>query len=614
MKFQRVPDFEISAKKYFNSSFYLRQVYDLHIDTRESWEHYRKVGWKLGYSPSAKFNVDRYWNANTDVFTAGVEPLEHWIKFGRHENRQFKIGYWEEPEAQYLLRKNFDTTFYLNYHELSSVPIQDALGHFCRIGWRLMYDPNPEFDTKFYRDFENLEFDQTYPYFLHYLLNRKNLKRSSTYPKYRTPWNFSNIGMLTPQNRPKLTDQKSQILSSNKLASNNFEIILKESGLKFFEDSIISWGNNNYLKVSGGIEVIIRRELNECLTASMNHIYIYSETSENSTNQENERGYNIILNGSVHLKISINELEALIKYLNVNAKVSFLHLHGKIKSELADVARVAAYANKKKYMVHDYSFICRSYTLMRNDIEHCSAPQPASNFCQTCIAGNERSQYVSEHRNFLEENNFAVVSPSTVATQLFSQTFPTIEIRTKPHLNFTQSPSIEDRSLRKFEKYRIAFTGHSAHHKGWDLFEMFVRHAASRNDFECFHLGNGPKTNYVRFVPIDSFDGESNMQRALLENEIDVVFQWSLWPETFSLVTAEALAAGCLVITNPRSGNLNQMANEHSRSLVYEDFDQLIKDNNSGALKAEIDKRKESGQTISLSLKWNSFLDLADKE
>jgi glycosyltransferase involved in cell wall biosynthesis len=43
---------------------------------------------------------------------------------------------------------------------------------------------------------------------------------------------------------------------------------------------------------------------------------------------------------------------------------------------------------------------------------------------------------------------------------------------------------------------------------------------------------------------------------ALRKNEIDVAFLWSICPETFSFTLYEALAAGCFVITNPASGNI----------------------------------------------------------
>jgi glycosyltransferase involved in cell wall biosynthesis len=181
-------------------------------------------------------------------------------------------------------------------------------------------------------------------------------------------------------------------------------------------------------------------------------------------------------------------------------------------------------------------------------------------------------------------------------------------------LNFIESSKSIGKSRVNNEKYRIAFTGHSAHHKGWDLFELLSRHVASRNDFECFHLGNGPKSTYIDFIRVDSVNGNSNMQSALLSNEIDIVFQWSLWPETFGLVTAEALAAGCLVITNPGSGNLKHMATQYSRGLVFESFEQLIIDHDSGELKAEVSRRKKAIESTSLDLNWNSFVDLTGKK
>jgi len=584
------------------------------MTTEDPWQHYQNVGWKVGFSPSANFNIDQYWNANPDVFTSEIEPLRHWLKTGKKENRQFKSSPWENPDIRELLSENFNSTFYLNFNELKFVPASDALGHFCRVGWRLNYDPNPNFDTLFYKTFERLELELKYPYFLHFLLNRKNLERSLTYPRRKYAWDLANVGGITPRITPKAVYRKSQSPTYTTTTLNEILGILIANNYIFSNQSIISWGNNNYLKLNGGIEVILWHELQDCISASINHIYIYREVVTNADNEQELNYYSAIINGLPEIHLDLELLDILLKRLSEKSIIKAFHLHGKIFSEVQDINQVSTYAVERKYIVHDYSFICSSYTLLRNEIEYCSAPEPSSNLCQTCIAGSGRAQHVANHQRLLEENQFSVVSPSPVAAEIFSQTFPTIKIKIRPHLNFNESSEVRSSSTVKDKKYRIAFTGHSVHHKGWNQFAEFVRHVASRNDFECFHLGKGLQMNNVKFIQIDSTNGKSNMRTALEENEIDIVFQWSLWPETFGLVTAEAIAAGCLVITNSLSGNTGQMATAHDRSLIFDSFEQLLQYHDSGDLEAEVTRRKRSQKTNKLDIQWNSFIDLDDSK
>jgi hypothetical protein len=69
------------------------------------------------------------------------------------------------------------------------------------------------------------------------------------------------------------------------------------------------------------------------------------------------------------------------------------------------------------------------------------------------------------------------------------------------------------------------------------------------------------------------------------------VLLWPEWPETFSLVTYEALAAGCLVITHPSSGNVVVAAEAAGLALVVDDARSLERLTISGALARLIRQR-----------------------
>lgn len=66
------------------------------------------------------------------------------------------------------------------------------------------------------------------------------------------------------------------------------------------------------------------------------------------------------------------------------------------------------------------------------------------------------------------------------------------------------------------------------------------------------------------------------MTKKLRENGIDLVVIAAEWPETFSYVTFEALAAGCDVLTLSRSGNVAAVVNKLRRGLVFEREDEIV--------------------------------------
>ena len=60
----------------------------------------------------------------------------------------------------------------------------------------------------------------------------------------------------------------------------------------------------------------------------------------------------------------------------------------------------------------------------------------------------------------------------------------------------------------------------------------------------------------MRHVPVEVLrDNRNAMVDALCRVAIDVVVNWTLCHETFSLTTTEALAAGCYVLLRRGSGN-----------------------------------------------------------
>lgn len=74
----------IRKSKYFDENYYLSENPEVKGDP---CSHYYYYGWKEGKSPSFAFSNDFYLKNYKDVGDGGVNPLLHYLKFGKAENR-----------------------------------------------------------------------------------------------------------------------------------------------------------------------------------------------------------------------------------------------------------------------------------------------------------------------------------------------------------------------------------------------------------------------------------------------------------------------------------------------------------------------------------------------
>ncbi|MEZ8147325.1 glycosyltransferase [Enterovibrio norvegicus] len=82
------------------------------------------------------FCENYYLSHNSDVREAGVDPVEHYIKYGWKENRQ--------PSPY------FDVSYYLNQYPDVHESGVEPLSHFNEWGWKEGRNPNPNFNTSYY--------------------------------------------------------------------------------------------------------------------------------------------------------------------------------------------------------------------------------------------------------------------------------------------------------------------------------------------------------------------------------------------------------------------------------------------------------------------------------
>ncbi|MEM6375901.1 MAG: glycosyltransferase, partial [Pseudomonadota bacterium] len=130
--------------------------------------HFLTIGWREGRNPRPDFDIAYYLAENADIRQSGQNPFLHWVRHGRKEGRpgtdpnapsppaaastRSEEIDWTlySPEELAAISDTFDTDFYIReYPEVADLDV-DPKVHYLVHGWRLGYDPNPEFSTSYY--------------------------------------------------------------------------------------------------------------------------------------------------------------------------------------------------------------------------------------------------------------------------------------------------------------------------------------------------------------------------------------------------------------------------------------------------------------------------------
>lgn len=93
----------------FNSTWYCTIYTDLEIKKKDAFRHYLSIGWRDGKNPSLYFDGIWYLSRYEDVRLLGINPLVHYILFGRKEQRIIYPGTVNKKG-----RNKYDTLVYEN--------------------------------------------------------------------------------------------------------------------------------------------------------------------------------------------------------------------------------------------------------------------------------------------------------------------------------------------------------------------------------------------------------------------------------------------------------------------------------------------------------------------
>lgn len=220
------PPDELDCSGLFDEEFY-RSQFPEQIEIHDALQHYRKIGWLLGYRPNRMFDPldyarrhslqgdveplmdyvtrgireglrphplfdpDFYIAAYGDIAAYPLSAFHHFIHWGIREKRRpnplfdpvyyascnldvpiedsvdhyFRFGCWEGRNPHPL----FDSAFYLREHPFAAEEMENPLLHYLQHGYRPEFAPHPLFDPGYYVTANGIDMSACGNLLVHYL-------------------------------------------------------------------------------------------------------------------------------------------------------------------------------------------------------------------------------------------------------------------------------------------------------------------------------------------------------------------------------------------------------------------------------------------------------------
>lgn len=482
-----------------------------------------------------------------------------------------------------LVKKSnlFDSSYYLYINPDVRRADIDPLNHYLKFGWKEGRNPSNFFDTNFYlqqnQDVKNSGMNPL----VHYIRFGRNEGRKPNQNFFVSP--VKPALEITRQADDQAVEIKASSIApestQNTLSASELANTIKENSRasKF----VISLSHDNYLQVTvGGVQVYIANEQKKYNQENLSYIHFFPKESIEFLADDNQSfSAGINLDGKF---LGTSEIQSIIKALNLLDSFELLdiQIHHTMGFNISFLNEILKLNNRQgNFWIHDYFSICPSYHLLRNGIEYCGAPDVRSNACTICKYGDQRKIQHTKFVDLFENNKFKFIAPSDYTIAFWQSKFPI------NNPNFQIRPPVQLRWLEKSgDKYhkgpvRVGFLGLPLPKKGWNTWLKLVNQISQTNKYEFFHFSSmaGDPGSYQRIHTQVTPKQPNSMIDNLIRHKIDVALLWSVVPETFSFTLHEALAAGCYIITNNLSGNIQDFVKKNTQyGLVLETEDELV--------------------------------------
>lgn len=580
-------------REQFDPSFYLAHNPDVAEAGIDPLEHFVKWGWKEGRDPTPDFSVVDYLEANPDVAAAGINPFWHHITTGKDKDRarmpdELQAHEQEEASATQAfhdeqiaremeaIRGAFDSRFYLRRNPDIAEAGIDPLEHFVIAGWKEGRDPNSWFSVAYYLEASPDIQDANVNPFYHYMVAGKAEGR---HPRHPGGHRVETLVHMRPLEETVKAWSGGK-LPEQFLTADEIRARIRAAVGADISALMISVGHDNYLKVPGGVQYCIQHE--QDLAGERGFLYLnlfpFQPLPRLAHDDETpDVPVSLVLAGEMIGTAPMSALTEAVAAISDefgSVEVVVHHLLGHSPEQLAALVRATG-QDRFWLWLHDFFTLCPSYTLQRNNVAFCGAPPIESNACRLCLFGEERRDHRARIQRFFDELSVHVIAPSQFMADYWRGRADLAPARlvVREHMKIDWEP--HKGSARQSEgPITIAYIGYPGPHKGWPQFETVVRtYCDAERSFRFLYFGTSPITLHgVENIPVQvTAEDPAAMIRALAEHEVDIVLHWASCAETFSFSTFEAFAAGAFVLTNPGSGNVAATVRSSGLGAVLDD-------------------------------------------
>ncbi len=531
------------------------------------------------------FDAAFYLATNADVAASGMDPFEHYCSDGCREGRlpispriaPVQVGD-EDTDRIAMIRTEFSESYYLSMNPDVLAAGIDPVEHYYHSGYREGRNPNKTFDTRYYLETNEDVHSAGLNPFWHYLVAGRKEERLACRPgglRRRTI-----EAARSPEQRAKdYVFPPGELVDSHVLVDRIDAAIAGAAGL------IISLSHDCYIRVIGGTQIFIADE--QQLFAERKYAYVHLSPRRGRLDLapiDDTSEVQIVIDGTF---IGIATIETFITVLGErltgNSKPRMLVVHSVLGFNEEQIVnlRKALDPTRSVFWLHDYTSLCEGFNLLRDDLAFCNAPAPSSMACRICVYGAARVRHLDRMQRLFEECDFDVLSPSASTLALWSRrtALPFASAAVHPHSNLARE-TVDKASTRlqhagvEMPPIRIGFVGFPSSSKGWPIFSALVDefHADTRYAFIHFAARGVSSIPECEFVVTESTpDDRDATLRLLHEHRIDFLAMMSPWPETFSFVAHEAIAAGCRLLCFSDSGNVAALVRRTGLGTVFDD-------------------------------------------
>ncbi|MFT9096003.1 MAG: hypothetical protein ABF459_12795 [Gluconobacter cerinus] len=558
---------EAILKEFFDEHYY-RQHYPEDVPPdQDAFSHFMTVGWRAGYNPSADFDTRFYLDSNPDVSSASLNPLEHYALSGRSEGRPARPPVQDNPSppddalisGMDVVAADFDPEFYRRHNPDISGSDEDLLRHFMTSGWREKRDPSPDFDVGYYLwanpDVAAADINPL----LHYRLHVATEIRPRLQPHAMERAVLRNCQAV--QDRKPLW----QLPEQEKAVDEEYLTFFLERARKDQNQGaglVVSISHDDYRLVPAGVWNCVRDEAQAFSFHQWAYLHLFPSCAIPMLAPLHQGEFVASLNGQYIGRVAVDTLLKVLAAQQVHYPIRHLVIHNLlgVVPECIPVIAQQMRVQKSIFWVHDFSTICPSHTLMRNDIAFCDAPAPTSPACQICAYGEEREAHLHRVRKLFEALHPEVMAPSRYMLSFWQEKtdLPIAGISVQEHAFITARVPVESRSTSIL---KIGFMGSPVFHKGWDIYQKLAARFAGDQRYEFFYLGSMAQdiANITSLSETLMQDDRDALQKCILRNRIDVIVNCSRSPEAFCLEAYEAIAAGAFLLAPQKSGNVEDL-------------------------------------------------------